>query len=59
MLSKDESGTGHVRDLMIAALLGPLSPPQQQQLINELKADPRLVTQCALTPLKVNKCELG
>ena len=31
----------------------PMTPPQQQQLINELKTDPRLIHQCALVPQRL------
>ena len=50
---KDESSTGQVRDLMMSAFIGTMNPSQQQQLINELRADPRLIHQCALTPQKL------
>eukprot|EP01042_Synura_sphagnicola_P000745 gene745-828_t len=52
-ISQDDSRSSQVRDLMAAAFAGPLSPTQQTQVINEFKADPRLVFQCALTPQKL------
>ena len=42
-----------VRDLMETAFSSPMNPPQQQQLIADIKADPRLVHQCALTPQRL------
>ena len=38
---------------MAMAFAGPLNPSQQQQVILELKGDPRLVHHCALTPQKL------
>eukprot|EP00607_Mallomonas_marina_P009897 CAMPEP_0182420730 /NCGR_PEP_ID=MMETSP1167-20130531/5763_1 /TAXON_ID=2988 /ORGANISM="Mallomonas Sp, Strain CCMP3275" /LENGTH=380 /DNA_ID=CAMNT_0024597103 /DNA_START=25 /DNA_END=1171 /DNA_ORIENTATION=- len=52
-ISQDDSRTSQVRDLMAAALAGPLNPTQQQQVISEFKADPKLVYHCALTPQKL------
>lgn len=42
-----------IKKLMIAAFINPLTPPQQQQLINELKIYPKLIHQCSLTPQKL------
>lgn len=38
------------RELMAAALRGPLLPAQQQQLLGELDADPRVIVRLGLTP---------
>ncbi|GIL45891.1 hypothetical protein Vafri_3015 [Volvox africanus] len=38
------------RDLLAAALRGPLLPAQQQQLLAELDADPRVILRLGLTP---------
>ena len=45
---------------MSSAFLGPLAPSQQQQLINDLKVDPKSLIQCSLTPYKVRNvdCDL-
>jgi hypothetical protein len=39
---------------MASAFLGPIAPPQQQQLINDLKNDPKSVAHSLLTPHKVS-----
>ena len=39
-----------VRELVSKALLGPLMPAQQQQVLSELAADPLLVHHISLTP---------
>jgi hypothetical protein len=39
---------------MTSAFLGPIAPPQQQQLINDLKNDPKSVAHSLLTPHKVS-----
>jgi len=46
----DSSSRTQALDLMASAFSGPLTPPQQQQLINELKADARLIEKSPLTP---------
>jgi len=48
------SGRGaEVRDLVARAFKGPLLPVQQNQVLSELQADPRLVYLCGLTPQKL------
>mmetsp|Transcript_19047 Transcript_19047/g.25103 ORF Transcript_19047/g.25103 Transcript_19047/m.25103 type:complete len:524 (-) Transcript_19047:165-1736(-) len=42
-----------VRDLVARAFKGPLLPVQQNQVLSELAADPRLVYLCGLTPQKL------
>ena len=40
---------------MTSAFLGPMTPPQQQQLINDLKNDPKSILHSLLTPHKVSR----
>lgn len=47
------NNVGELRSLMTSAFLGPLAPPQQQQLINDLKNDPKSVAHSLLSPHKV------
>lgn len=42
-----------VRELIARALKGALPPSQQQQVLLELEADPKLVYHCGLTPKKL------
>ncbi|KAH7301266.1 hypothetical protein KP509_23G018400 [Ceratopteris richardii] len=49
----DISKGAAVRELIAKALKGPLSPAQQQQVLTELEADPKLVYHCGLTPRRL------
>ena len=49
---ENNSSSGQTRDLMTAALAGPLVPQQQQLLINNFRNDPRFI-QCLLTPQRL------
>lgn len=49
----DISRGAAVRELINKALKGPLSPQQQQQVLMELEADPKLVYHCGLTPRRL------
>eukprot|EP00850_Spirogloea_muscicola_P016335 SM000131S26765 [mRNA] locus=s131:308753:312231:- [translate_table: standard] len=49
----DTARVAAVRDLMARALRGPLAPSQQQQVLMELEADPKLVYRCGLTPRRL------
>lgn len=52
-MSQDDSRTARVKELMQIAFRSPLSPPQQEELLQQLEADPRLVYHCSLTPQKL------
>ncbi|XP_059656221.1 uncharacterized protein LOC132303128 isoform X2 [Cornus florida] len=49
----DTSKGAAVRDLIAKALKGPLAPAQQEQVMVELRNDPKLVYHCGLTPRKL------
>ncbi|EQC34144.1 hypothetical protein SDRG_08352 [Saprolegnia diclina VS20] len=42
-----------LRDLMAKAFVGPLVPSQQQKVLADLEADPKLVYACQLTPARL------
>lgn len=52
-MSQDDSRTARVKELMSTAFRSPLTPPQQEELLQQLEADPRLVYHCSLTPQKL------
>lgn len=49
----DTSRVSAVREAIARALRGPLVPAQQQQVLMELEADPKLVYHCGLTPKRL------
>ncbi|ONK57712.1 uncharacterized protein A4U43_C09F3310 [Asparagus officinalis] len=49
----DTSRGAAVRDLIAKALKGPLMPAQHEQVLAELKNDPKLVYHCGITPGKL------
>eukprot|EP00897_Mesotaenium_endlicherianum_P006440 jgi/Mesen1/5824/ME000297S05019 len=49
----DTSRGAAVRELIARALKGPLAPSQQQQVLDDLEADPKLVYHCGLTPRRL------
>ncbi|KAG6549707.1 hypothetical protein Mapa_008687 [Marchantia paleacea] len=49
----DTSRGAAVRELIARALKGALAPTQQQQVLMELEADPKLVYHCGLTPRRL------
>eukprot|EP00249_Psilotum_nudum_P008013 c20983_g2_i1 orf=120-1715(+) len=49
----DKSKGAAVRELIAKALKGALLPAQQQQVLAELEADPKLVYHCGLTPRRL------
>jgi len=49
----DTSQVSAVREAIARALKGPLVPAQQQQVLLELEADPKLVYHCGLTPKRL------
>ncbi|MCO5557224.1 hypothetical protein L7F22_010784 [Adiantum nelumboides] len=49
----DISKGAAVRELIAKALKAPLAPAQQQQVLTELEADPKLVYHCGLTPRRL------
>jgi hypothetical protein len=52
-MCQDDSKGAEVRELMAKAFKGPLIPQQQQQVLQELERDARLVYHCGLTPQKL------
>lgn len=52
-LGEDTSRGAEVRELMAKAFRGPLVPTQQQQVLAELEADPKMVYHCGLSPQKL------
>ena len=52
-LGEDTSRGAEVRALMGKAFRGPLVPAQQQQVLAELEADPKMVYHCGLSPQKL------
>jgi len=54
LCAMDSSSHGQeVRDLMGQAFQGPLPPAQQQQVLQELESDPKLIYHSGLTPQKL------
>lgn len=52
-MGADMARCATVRDLTARALQGPLAPAQQQQVLVELEADPKLVFCCGLSPKRL------
>ena len=52
-MCEDTSRGAEIRELMGKAFKGPLVPTQQQQVLSELEAEPKLVYQCGLTPQRL------
>eukprot|EP00947_MAST-08B_sp_MAST-8B-sp1_P006661 g6661.t1 len=52
-MCEDTSRGAEIRELMGKAFKGPLVPAQQQQVLSELEAEPKLVYQCGLTPQRL------
>lgn len=50
---EDSSHGMELRELMLKAFVGPLIPSQQQKVLAELDADPKLVYHCSLTPQRL------
>lgn len=50
---EDSSHGMELRELMAKAFQGPLIPSQQQKVLAELDADPKLVYHCSLTPQRL------
>ncbi|DAZ96630.1 TPA: hypothetical protein N0F65_005809 [Lagenidium giganteum] len=50
---EDSSHGMELRELMSEAFVGPLIPSQQQKVLAELDADPKLVYHCSLTPQRL------
>ncbi|TMW67177.1 hypothetical protein Poli38472_012293 [Pythium oligandrum] len=50
---EDSSHGLELRELMAKAFVGPLIPSQQQKVLAELEADPKLVYHCSLTPQRL------
>lgn len=51
--SSEASQTRILQDLLQQALTGPLLPAQQQQVLEQLQANPRRVFSCGLTPQRL------
>lgn len=51
--SSEASQTSILQDLLQQALTGPLLPAQQQQVLEQLQANPRRVFSCGLTPQRL------
>jgi len=52
-MCNDSSKGQHARELMAKAFKGVLQPQQQQSLLAELEADPKLVYHCGLSPRRL------
>ena len=53
-MCEDTSRGAEVRELMEKAFRGPLSAPEQAQVVEELKVDPKLVYHCGASPSSVH-----
>ena len=51
---EEVSSASAFRDLFAAAFAGPLNPTQQGAVVSEMRTDPELLQQCALTPQNVS-----
>lgn len=51
----NSSAGAEVRRLLVKATKGPLTPQQQQQILQQLEHDPKLIYHVGLSPQKVDR----